>query len=240
MKKPRRGKEGMTLVELIVSLALMSILTVMVIGVVSPAAKTFARMQRIQFAQLILDNVEDEIRSQLLDAAGSVKIYDVSGGDVTGKPGADRGGILEYLNTDSYIVLMSADGCGETVLMRSGQVTGTEAAKGKGRLLLRYYWQTQAGSAAGGAYKYAYTEGGKLAARAVQQLFTDGYYMGNYLKLEFSFPDGIDAGTETDYIRVHAELYRDEERTDLLTSEDFVAELRYQAERIDEATASAE
>lgn len=239
MKKVRRRREGMTLVELIVSLALLSILMVMVVGVVSPAAKTFARMQQLQFAQLVLDNVEDEIKSQLQDAAGNIKIYNISDDE---KPvnvlGSASGAVLEYVNTDSYVVLMSAGGCEETTLMRGGQATGTESAAA-GRLLLRYYWQKVAGSETI-AYKYNYIEGGKPVARAAQQVFADKYYMKSYLKLTFSFPSGVGEKDEVDYINVHAELYRDAGRSDLLASEDFVADLRYKAVRIDDVTAATE
>lgn len=239
MKKIRRRREGMTLVELIVSLALLSILMVMVVGVVSPAAKTFVRMQQLQFAQLVLDNVEDEIKSQLQDAVGNIKIYDVSGDEsLASASGFGSGTVLEYVNTESYVVLMSADGCKETTLMQSGKVMGTESAAA-GRLLLRYYWQKVAGSETS-AYKYNYIEGSKLVARAAQQVFADKYYMGSYLKLTFSFPDGVDEKEEVDHINVHAELYRDEARSDLLISEDFIADLRYKATRIDEVTALAE
>lgn len=235
----RRRKEGMTLVELIVSLALLSILMVMVVGVVSPAAKTFVEMQRVQLAELILDNVEDEIRSRLQEAVGSIRICDVpEDGNMAGVPGSDSGSVLEYLNTDSYVTLMSADGCGETTLMRSGQATGTESADA-GRLLLRYYWQKRTG-AEDHAYGYSYKEEGRLVARAVQQVFANRYYMGNYLRLTFSFPEGVAAGQEVDYLKVHLELYRDAEGTDLLAAEDFIAELRYLAKRVDEVTASAE
>ena len=61
--------------------------------------------------------------------------------------------------------------------------------------------------------------------------------MGNYLKLRFSYPDGVGAGAEVNYIKIHAELYRDKECTDLLAAEDFTAELRYEAKRIDDVTA---
>lgn len=239
MKKIKRRREGMTLVELIVSLALLSILMVMVVGVVSPAAKTFARMQQLQFAQLVLDNVEDEIKSQLQDAAGNIKIYNVSDdGTMVNATGSDIGSVLEYVNTDSYVVLMSAESCGETTLMQSGQVIGKESAAA-GRLLLRYYWQKAVGSATE-AYKYNYIVGGVPVARAAQQVFADKYYMGCYLKLTFSFPGGTAVGDEADYINVHAELYRDAGRSDLLASEDFIADLRYKATRIDDVTATAE
>ena len=75
-------------------------------------------------------------------------------------------------------------------------------------------------------------------ARAVQQVFADKYYMKSYLKLTFSFPNGVGEKDEVKYINVHAELCRDE--GDLLVSEDFVADLRYKATRIDDVTAIAE
>lgn len=239
MRRGRRRREGMTLVELIVAMALMSILTVMVVGILSPAAKTFVRLQRVQFAQMIVDNVEDEIRSQLLDAVDCIKIYDISdGGDLSDAGGSASGPVLEYLNTDSYVTLMSADGCVETTLVRSGQETGTESAK-SGRLLMRYYWQKKVATETS-AYQYNYKdENNKYVARAVQQVFADKYYMGGYLKLRFSFPDGVGVGDAVNCIRVHVELYRDEACTDLLVEEDFIAELRYQAKRVDEATASS-
>lgn len=241
MRKRIRRKEGMTLVEVVVSLLLMSILMAMVVGVVSPAAKTFTRMQRVQFAYLILDNVEDEIKAQLQDAVGSIKIYDVAdGGSVAGKAGSSSGAVLEYVNTDSYVVLMSADGCAQTTLVKNGVAGGTDSAD-TGRLLLRYYWQeTTAGGGGASSYQYNYQDAsGSLVARAVQQVFSNKFYMGNYLKLNFSFPDSAAAGSPVDYIKVNLKLYRDEACTDLLAEEDYVAELRYKATRLDAATAVA-
>ncbi len=237
MRKSRRRREGTTLAELMVSLMLMSILMLMVVGVVSPAAKTFVRMQRIQLGQLVLDNVEDEIRSQLQEAVDSIKICDIAEDEsVLGKPGKSSGTVLEYVNTDSYVTMMSADGCEETAIIKGGQATGEKESADKGRLLMRYYWQKQAGTEEH-AYEYSYQEEGKPVARAVQQVFADKYYMGNYLKLQFSFPDGVGNGDQVSYINIHAELYKDEARTDLLAAEDFVVELRYDAKRIDAVTA---
>ncbi len=226
-----RSKAGTTLVELMVSLALTAILMAMVVGVASPAAKLFVRMQKIQFAQLILDNVEDEIKAQLQDAADSIKIYDGAG--VVGAGGTGSGIMLEYMNTQGYVVLMSAEGCGETVLVRGGQETGTANAVKAGRLLTRYYWQTPEGD----SYEYNYLSSGQLLARAVHPCFTDKYYMGGYLALTFSFPGGVGEGSQVDYVEVNAKLYRDEARTDLLAEETFIAELRYKANRTDNPTA---
>lgn len=235
IERIRRNKKGTTLVELMVSLMLLSILMAMVVGVVSPAAKTFARMQRVQFAQLILDNLEDEIKSRLLDATGILKIYGEENTGIVGETGADKGTVLEYQNTNSYVVLMSADGCVNTTLVTGGQTSGTEKAD-SGRLLLRYYWQEEIASEHS-PYKYYYTDGVTPVARAVQQVFTNGFYMGNYLKIYFAFPDGITEGQEAEYLNITLELYRDSARTDLLAKEEFTADLRYKAKRTDKVTA---
>ena len=56
----------MTLVELVVSMLLVAIIMAMVVGILSPAAKIFLRMQKLQYAQQILDNTA----AQLQDMAG--------------------------------------------------------------------------------------------------------------------------------------------------------------------------
>ena len=63
--KRLKTKEGMTLVETMVSILLVMIMLTMVVAVVSPAFKVFIRMQRLQFAQMILDNVEEDMKAEL-------------------------------------------------------------------------------------------------------------------------------------------------------------------------------
>ncbi len=61
--------------------------------------------------------------------------------------------------------------------------------------------------------------------------------MGNYLKIEFSFPGGVDEGAAVNYVNAKVELYGDKERTQLVVQEDVVLELRYVTERVDAVTA---
>lgn len=112
--KRLKTKEGMTLVETVVSILLVMIMLTMVVAVVSPAFKVFIRMQRLQFAQMILDNVEEDMKAELRDATTYVKIYETDGENGTGiidKDGVNKGEVLEYVNTEGYIVLVSANGC---------------------------------------------------------------------------------------------------------------------------------
>lgn len=109
-----KRKEGMTLVETVVSMLLIMIMLTMVVAVVSPAFRVFIRMQRLQFAQMVLDNVEEDIKAELRNATTYVKIYDKDSEDGTGiidTAGVNKGEVLEYVNTQGYIVLVSANGC---------------------------------------------------------------------------------------------------------------------------------
>ena len=119
--KRLKTKEGMTLVETMVSILLVMIMLTMVVAVVSPAFKVFIRMQRLQFAQMILDNVEEDMKAELSDATTYVKIYETDGENGTGiidKDGVNKGEVLEYVNTEGYIVLVSANGCAATNIYR--------------------------------------------------------------------------------------------------------------------------
>lgn len=239
-----RKNAGETLVEMIVSLLLISILMLMVIGIVSPASKLFVRMQKLQFAQMVLDNTEDEIRSRLQDASGFVKIYTNETAFQDGNIGADSGEVLEFTNTDGYVAVLSAAGCQDISLIRGNEKIGTSGEQPKGRLLMRYYWQQ---STETNTYFYYHKDVTGNIARAVQLIFTEKYYMGNYIKTTFTYPNktGEDAaggekiaeGADVPYLQIHLAVYRDKEGTKLVTEEDFIVELRYTAKRYDKETA---
>lgn len=220
--KAVRRKSGTTLVEMIVSMLLAEILMIMVIGVLSPAAKMFVRIQRLQFAQMILDNVSEEMKTQVQSAVGTVKVYN---GDVQ-QPASDAGNVLEFMNTDGYVVLISADGCADTKIIRGSQQTGTSGTVDAGKLLMRYYWPE---IIADGTYQYVYKQNETPVARIVNPMFTDKYYMGNYLKVEFQVPGG--EGTDVAYLTAVVSLYSDKECQKLLAEEDVVLDIRYQAKR---------
>lgn len=238
-----KRKEGMTLVETVVSMLLIMIMLTMVVAVVSPAFKVFIRMQRLQFAQMVLDNVEEDIKAELRNATTYVKIYDKDSEDGTGiidTAGVNKGEVLEYVNTQGYIVLVSANGCAETDIYRGTTKSGQYAPVSSGQLLYRYYLNTK--SIEGQRATYNYTMDGKPSARAATTAFGSGYYMGNYLKIEFAFSDETcNNGDTINDIKVSVYLYDSSEMKDedLVAQEDFFVDFRYKVVRGDGKTAVA-
>lgn len=247
-----RGKAGTTLVEMVVAMLLFSLMGLIVIGALSPAAKLFVRMQKLQFARLILDNTAQELRSITQDATEYVKIYakcedsgDIIGKGTDPKNGVDEGLALEFVNTQGYVVLLSTQGCGETTIIRGGKKTGqTIEGQPKGRLLTRYYAQ-HGGQNSLYIYTDAQTAGSMPVARAVSSVFTEGYYMGNYLKITFSYPRDGDGniipseGAGVDYLVADVALYSDEGLTDLVVQDRVILDFRHSVKRKDDVTAKA-
>ena len=83
-----RGREGMTLVELVVGAGLLCL----VIGVFSaslrPAAEVSRRTQELNSAELIADDLLETVRSKVETATDYIKCYD-NGADVTNKTYAE-------------------------------------------------------------------------------------------------------------------------------------------------------
>lgn len=236
----RDMRAGTTMTELVVSMCLLELLGMMLLAIISPAAKLFVRMQRVLMAQSVTDNVTEEIRSQLQDAANTIHIYNTADGSVPNPltaTGDKNGTLLEYLNTDGYVVLISADGCGETSLFRGNTAAGKAAAVDGGQLLMRYYWPTFTGT--GNDYQYTYIQDGALSARSVNPVFTKKYYMGMYLDVSFSFPDGVAEGDQVSYLNLNVSLYEDETKAKLLSEEETVVRLRYQMTRSEDALHTA-
>lgn len=237
-KTRKRRNAGTTLVELVVAMLLFSMISLIVIGVLSPAAKIFVRMQRLQFAQIILDNTIDELRTIVQEATEYVKIYE-NGKEVTdiistgtaGDNGKDQGLALEFLNQQGYVVLVSTQGCGETTIVRGGKLTDQEIeVQEAGRLLTRYYAREK-----GTNRLYLYTDSDEtLISRAVSSVFTEGYYMGNYLKITFSYPTDaggnvihLDTDADVAYLVADVELYGDQELTELIVQDSVILDFKY-------------
>lgn len=237
----RDRRAGTTMTELIVSMCLFELLGVMLLAIISPASKLFVRMQRVLIAQSVTDNVTKEITSQLQNAAKTIHIYQTPADGSVAEPltaaGGQSGPLLEYLNTEDYVVLLSADGCGETSLFRGNTAAGTVDAVDGGQLLMRYYWPTFA--AAGSDYQYTYKQDGTLSARSVNPVFPKKYYMGMYLDVSFSYPDGVAVGDQVSYLNVKVTLYEDETKAKLLSEEETVVRLRYQVKRSPDALRTA-
>lgn len=237
-EEKKRRKAGTTLVELIVSMFLMSILMAAVVGILSPAAKLFVRMQRLQFAQVILDNVIQELRGITENASGYVKLYDTCEPDTLmgDKVGEEEGLALEFLDTQGYVTLISTQGCPETDIYLGTQKIDTMKAEDQkpGRLLIRYYAQ-------GTGERYYYeNKDGRAVARALQKVFAEGAYMGNYLEITFSYPPGLAPGDKVEYLNAQVAVYRDEAKTKLWVKDQVTLDLRYHAVKKMDPTAQKE
>lgn len=235
----RLNSSGTTLVEMIVTLLLFGIMMTMVIGVLSPASKIFIRMQRLQYAQIIVDNTIQELRGITGSAAEHVKIYDTcdpTTGTVVGKKGTDKGLALEFVNEEGYVVLLSSEGCPDTdvYLGETKLETISKDDVESGRLLVRYYVR----SGTGDNYSYYYGDGSGPTVRAFSKVFADGYYMGNYVEVTFSYPPGIGDKAQVEYLTAEVKLYRDKDKSDLIAQDSVTLDLRYKATRHDDETAS--
>lgn len=227
-----KNKSGMTLVELVVSMLLVAIIMAMVVGILSPAAKIFLRMQRLQYAQQILDNTAAQLRSMAGEATQYVKIYG-DAANIAGAGGVGEGPVLEFVNPEGYATLISADGSPAMDLMLENAPIGTAEEVKEGRLVARYY------NIDTDTYEYNYKKGGNPVARAVANIFTDGYYMGNYLEIEFAYPPGVVADGSPTYMEAKLFLYNNEARQPehLVAQEDVILDFRYTVVRKDSVTA---
>lgn len=250
IKSGIKGRAGTTLVEMVVTMLLMVIILAMIVGILSPAAKIFIRMQKLQYAQLILDNTAQELRSMAAEATEYVKIHRMGGGTdvIAGMKGYDDGPILEFINPEGYAVLISAEGsvkdpaknpeerCEATDILLGETKINTADAVQTGRLFARYYntYNTESGTK-----EYIYRKGGRLVARALSKTFADGYYMGNYLQITFSFPENIVNGNEVTYITAKLCLYNNSDRLPehLVAQEEVILDFRYKVKRNDLKTA---
>ena len=230
-KKHLCNKKGTTLVEIVVSLLLITVLLAMAAGALSSAFRIFLRIQKTQYAQSVLDTAMTELRTQTKDATVYVKIYD-SGNEVADQAGTDSGAALEFMNKEGYVVLLTTDGCEQTSLYITDKLTGTAEQVGSGELLARYYFP-QRGITAG----YTYAKGQIPVARAVAAVFGKGFYMGNYLEVTYSFPDGVADGATVDGITATLKLYADEAHTKELASDTELLSFRHRVVRKDAVTA---
>ena len=230
-KKHLCNKRGATLVETMVSLLLITVLLAMAAGALSSAFRIFLRIQKTQYAQSVLDTAMTELRTQTKDATVYVKIYG-SGNKVADQAGTNSGSALEFMNKEGYVVLLTTDGCEQTSLYITDKLTGTAEQVGSGELLARYYFP-QGGIAAG----YTYAKGQTPVARAVATVFGKGFYMGNYLEVTYSFPDGVVDGATVDGITATLKLYADEAHTKELASDTELLSFRHRVARKDAVTA---
>ena len=217
-----RSRRGLTLVELLVSMALLGLALTLFAATLSPAARSFQRLETLNDAQIVADDLLETVRSQLEDARGYVKCYD-SGQSLAGKEGAATGTAIEFMDPSGYVAVLNADGCPETTLRRvssedGGTVETSKAAKiDPGYLAVRYYKNDS-------NQKYTYQTGpDRYVARAMTALYGRGFYVGLYAGLEFSLEPATGSARA---VTVTVSLYRDADRTDRVFSDQLVVDLR--------------
>lgn len=249
MKKVKsliQKRDGTTLVEMIVTLLLISIMLAMATASLSSATRIFIRMQKLQQAQIVTDNIMTELQAIVREATGYVKIYEDGeniadqkgvGADGDGK---NTGQVLEFINMQGYAVLVSTQGCPQTELKIGAQSSGESEVVQSGRLLTRYYFLDDSQKK-----EYTYKSDNKPVARAVAPVFGDGYYMGNYLKVTYTFPKKNINGHEEDTkdgdkiksVTATVSLCSDEECQNVIATQTGILEFRYKVVRWNNQTA---
>ena len=142
-----RKKQGTTMVEMMVTLLLISIMMTMAVSSLSSASHIFMQVQKTQYAQSILDTVMTELRAITKNASSYIKIYE-NAKNIANSTGNCDGNAIEFINEEGYAVLVSTDGCDDTELYIGDNVIGTAKAVEEGQLLTRYYFVD------GGTYTY--------------------------------------------------------------------------------------
>ena len=200
-----KDRKGTTLVETMVTLFLISILMAMAASALSSASRIFVRIQKTQYAQSVLDTTMTELRTITKDATGYVKLYERTTAmdeQYGGSKGTNtKGNAIEFMTPEGFVELVSANGCSETEIHIGDKVTGKADAVETGQLLTRYYFRNS------NTGQYIFTQNGKPVARAVANVFAKGFYMGNYVEVEYSYPANVSDGSKISSITAKVTVY---------------------------------
>lgn len=217
-----RDRGGMTLVELLVAASLLCVVITMFAAALRPAAETTRRIEDLNNAQIIADDLLETLRGEIENAQTYIKCYP-SGSHIAGDSGAATGGSsIEFKNSDGFAVLLSAEGCADTAIVRTTTAAGTTTAKAiaPGYLIERWYRLSTDNT-------YTFSENGTPTARALTAVYDPkGFYMGFTVKLDFSVdytPQAAKSVTAT------VTVYRGGTRTSAnkMYSDSLVIDLRY-------------
>ena len=177
-----RDRGGMTLVELLVAASLLCGVITMFAAALRPAAETTRRIEDLNNAQIIADDLLETLRGEIENAQTYIKCYP-SGSSIAGDSGAAaNGSSIEFKNSDGFSVLLSAEGCADTAIVRTTAAAGTTTAKAiaPGYLIERWYRLSTDNT-------YTFSENGTPTARALTAVYDPkGFYMGFTVKLDFS------------------------------------------------------
>ena len=177
-----RDRGGMTLVELLVAASLLCVVITMFAAALRPAAETTRRIEDLNNAQIIADDLLETLRGEIENAQTYIKCYP-SGSKIAEDGGAATdGSSIEFKNSDGFAVLLSAEGCADTAIVRTTTAAGTTTAKAiaPGYLIERWYRLSTDNT-------YTFSENGTPTARALTAVYDPkGFYMGFTVRLDFS------------------------------------------------------
>lgn len=213
-----RDRGGMTLVELLVAASLLCVVITMFAAALRPAAETTRRIEDLNNAQIIADDLLETLRGEIENAQTYIKCYP-SGSTIAGDGGAATGGSsIEFKNSDGFAVLLSAEGCADTAIVRTTAAAGTTTAKAiaSGYLIERWYRLSTDNT-------YTFSENGTPTARALTAVYDPkGFYMGFTVKLDFSV-DYTEQAAKS--VTATVTVYRG--GTNKMYSDSLVIDLRY-------------
>lgn len=217
-----RDRGGMTLVELLVAASLLCVVITMFAAALRPAAETTRRIEDLNNAQIIADDLLETLRGEIENAQTYIKCYP-SGSHIAGDSGAATGGSsIEFKNSDGFAVLLSAEGYADTAIVRTTAAAGTTTAKAiaPGYLIERWYRLSTDNT-------YTFSENGTPTARALTAVYDPkGFYMGFTVKLDFSV-DYTEQAAKS--VTATVTVYRGGTRTSAnkMYSDSLVIDLRY-------------
>lgn len=170
--RPLQNSKGTTLVELMVSITLLTILTLAAISLLAPCARAYITVQQQSRAQTLADALVENLRLELENAVGemrfaeasetdSSKVYETLVNAETPRPA--QGTALEYSVFPNHVVMLDAGAVPPLTKQISETETKTiltaqDAQKKQGYLHMRYFRDSQTVTEAKEGFAYAYTD----------------------------------------------------------------------------------
>ena len=170
--RPLQNSKGTTLVELMVSITLLTILTLAAISLLAPCARAYITVQQQSRAQTLADALVENLRLELESAVGEMRFAEASETDSnevyetlvsTENPRPAQGTALEYSVFPNHVVMLDAGAVPPLTKQISETdtktiLTAADAAKKQGYLHMRYFRDSQTVTEAKNGLAYAYTD----------------------------------------------------------------------------------
>ena len=170
--RPLQNSKGTTLVELMVSITLLTILSLAAISLLAPCARAYITVQQQSRAQTLADALVENLRLELESAVGEMRFAKASKTDSSvvyetlvsvETPLPAQGTALEYSVFPNHVVMLDAGAVPELKKKISEAEIKTilsekDAPKKQGYLHMRYFRDSQTVAEAKQGYAYAYTD----------------------------------------------------------------------------------